>query len=1145
MAANKRYRPSSGLFSDLRKEKTEIYEPRIDSVQTEASVKSSFVPNPKIVIFVIVGVIVVGVIVAVAVVLIQNEKGNSGSRNHKDNNNLLGLTTASSTFHSTNSESKTTVLSAGTVITETTVSTDMTSPTTSTSVRPNLTGIWSDWGPWTSCAVTCGTGIQTRYRACQRNSSSTSDCSGEYVEQALCFTSTCPTYGKWTTWSSWSSCDLSCGNGTQSRIRSCAISAINDLDCVGDERQSQGCNIYRCPDCARSCTSGSLNADCDRCECVTTIISRVVDIDKFPLSGVVIVESATPYKTLAESDSAGSFTLNSTCSGTEILLRKENCNDKKLNISVNNTVITMDRIVLPYIISNPNSKYRLTGENVTLCCTAGGSPNVIYYEWFKDGILLHKSLYSNGTTLMLSNVTFMDSGRYNCRANSPVGCIQSELAVLSVRDSPNDFCADAYQQKMQTLPDDCVQPGTNTAQYEVGECVSKTCRREKSSSSELCGKETTNCCGVSGFRTVTVSCTGYELTLVVVTGCSCQSCISESINIQGTVVGVDSELPMKYGQIWVNGALQTTTNKFGKFSFPLSSDVRKLTITAKDTYYHQFLDMTKVFDIPENLVGTFKVTIRMFHASQPVQISSALENTIYLGNSSSNSSNSVAEIVIPPNAFLYSNGSRYDGTVAATLTFLDPTNRNTLENIPGVFRFTNNEGILQDLDTMGVFGLFFQDAKGNPLTIDGTVDMYFSSEILATDSEAVYKYKIWGLSPTDGKWELISTDGESLQRKRRQTGLFIGQIDMGSYQWYNIDKIRDATSYCYFKVRLYASYNLSAESERSFEENYVWLNFPIFRGSTAIFMYSYTQYPQTTCHRAVCDGYQGYLEVSHWDWNTYASVSLIPANPALHTNIGMDTNATTLVNYSVFENGRVLKLQFTSSSNGPFYTNEQTCVDSQTSANHFRFHFPGSDPDIYTFWHVFNSQNTMPEDEYIMARVWYPEESAMYFRVCYMRISLYFMDWYWSVPIKIRVLSYGGNYPEISGELLGIREVQVQVNSSVCIEYKCSGNLHMDYDINGVDVTRIKVFPIVSAGIKCNISTDSLANQNAANMNNVGFSVYENYVPTSDSIAIGLFRKYTDSSNIKAAKDLAYEACGKGTSSAIVFTCGYDFSSWW
>ena len=51
---------------------------------------------------------------------------------------------------------------------------------------------WSSWESWTSCSVTCGSGMHVRYRTCNKTESTEADCEGQYVEQAVCELDDCP-----------------------------------------------------------------------------------------------------------------------------------------------------------------------------------------------------------------------------------------------------------------------------------------------------------------------------------------------------------------------------------------------------------------------------------------------------------------------------------------------------------------------------------------------------------------------------------------------------------------------------------------------------------------------------------------------------------------------------------------------------------------------------------------------------------------------------------------------------------------------------------------------------------------------------------------------------------------------------------------
>ncbi|XP_052812088.1 uncharacterized protein LOC128239471 [Mya arenaria] len=107
---------------------------------------------------------------------------------------------------------------------------------------------WTSWSDWSSCSVTCGIGQRQKSRSCQNPSASiiNNKCPGNVEEIQICSSSSC-TVG-WTSWSAWSSCSVTCGTGLQKRSRSCQnpmTSLIND-SCSGDPTQFQTCADITC-----------------------------------------------------------------------------------------------------------------------------------------------------------------------------------------------------------------------------------------------------------------------------------------------------------------------------------------------------------------------------------------------------------------------------------------------------------------------------------------------------------------------------------------------------------------------------------------------------------------------------------------------------------------------------------------------------------------------------------------------------------------------------------------------------------------------------------------------------------------------------------------------------------------------------------
>ena len=112
---------------------------------------------------------------------------------------------------------------------------------------PSLT----PWTEWSKCSVSCGGGSQKRIRECllARNALNDNPCQQPLEEERSCNENKCP---KWTDWTEWSECSASCGGGFKSRIRECTLARYSDLEpssCggSGERNQTMSCNENPCP----------------------------------------------------------------------------------------------------------------------------------------------------------------------------------------------------------------------------------------------------------------------------------------------------------------------------------------------------------------------------------------------------------------------------------------------------------------------------------------------------------------------------------------------------------------------------------------------------------------------------------------------------------------------------------------------------------------------------------------------------------------------------------------------------------------------------------------------------------------------------------------------------------------------------------
>jgi len=110
---------------------------------------------------------------------------------------------------------------------------------------------WGNWGAWSNCSKSCGKGERshTRKRLIQAKHGG-ADCGGLTTVTEACNTQPCPADCTWATWGHWSNCSKSCGGGTQTRIRNETAAKHGGLPCNGSTKEETVCNTAGCPvDC--------------------------------------------------------------------------------------------------------------------------------------------------------------------------------------------------------------------------------------------------------------------------------------------------------------------------------------------------------------------------------------------------------------------------------------------------------------------------------------------------------------------------------------------------------------------------------------------------------------------------------------------------------------------------------------------------------------------------------------------------------------------------------------------------------------------------------------------------------------------------------------------------------------------------------
>ncbi|KAK4320514.1 hypothetical protein Pmani_008631 [Petrolisthes manimaculis] len=123
-------------------------------------------------------------------------------------------------------------------------------------------GGWTSWSSWSQCSATCGIAVKTRRRSCSNPEPRHGGrvCVGQERTEIYCHSLPhCPSYtalpvdGGWSEWGEWSRCSASCGSGIRRRRRTCSRPSPRNggADCTGCEEDTERCGDWPCPETRR------------------------------------------------------------------------------------------------------------------------------------------------------------------------------------------------------------------------------------------------------------------------------------------------------------------------------------------------------------------------------------------------------------------------------------------------------------------------------------------------------------------------------------------------------------------------------------------------------------------------------------------------------------------------------------------------------------------------------------------------------------------------------------------------------------------------------------------------------------------------------------------------------------------------------
>ncbi|KAE8294338.1 Cartilage intermediate layer protein 1 [Larimichthys crocea] len=917
--------------------------------------------------------------------------------------------------------------------------------------------------------------------------------------------------------------------------------------------RTQDKETYLCEDLSDSsvCWTACGNPEVwEECMPNHVLHGEVHSVTGVPVAGAWVALASQPKVIRARTDAKGQFRLTGVCSSSSTLIsiRKEKFALTTVSTSSNTTGFSWVRAVLksaekPYIVKHPEDKVRYEGGRVQLCCKATGSPAPDKYYWYHNGTLLDRKVYKYEEDLVLRNLKLEQSGHYYCKTSSPAGSIKSSPSLLTVIAKGTPACNSTPEAHLIRLPMDCVQPGTDSMYYNAGRCPHNKCAGSLDFDMR-CRDGATFCCGVQNMESRIIDCGSYSLPIRAVTQCGCQKCVQPTVLVRGRVVTADNNEPLRFGHIYIGKERVGTTGYQGSFTLQITPDTQRLVVNFVDPT-QRFLDTPKVF-IFDKKGGSIYHDVKVMRKQTPIDINAGETNSINLGEIKGE--DPIGQLVIPPNSFHKDNGEIYEGTVKASVTFIDPRNITTAAAAPGDLNFVDDEGDMLPLRTYGMFSVDFRDESNKEVLGAGAVQVLLDTQHVKMQ-EHIPKMKLWSLNPDTGVWEeegdfstTTTTTGGHGRSKREERTFLIGNMEIRERRLFNLDVPENRR--CYVKVRAYMSDKflpseqlegvvislINLEPKPGYSSNpRAWGRFDsVITGHNGACLPAF-------CDAQRPDAYTAYVTAMMGGEELEAA----PSSPKMNPNIiGVSQPYLDKIDYqrSDHEDPALKKTAFKinlakpnqnnlDETNGPIYPYQNliACENAPVDANHFRFFRVEKDKYEYNVVPFEENDLTTWMGDYLS---WWPNPQE--FRACYIKIKIHGPK-----EVMVRSRNLGGTHRATKGKLYGIRDIRStrdmrEANASAaCVEFKCSGML---FDQAEVDRSLISLLP---QGNCRRIGTNSLLHEYlikhppvAQNNESHAFNMLAPVDPLGHNYGI-----YTvTDQNPRVAKEIAIGRCFDGTS---------------
>ncbi|XP_005534017.1 PREDICTED: cartilage intermediate layer protein 2 [Pseudopodoces humilis] len=719
----------------------------------------------------------------------------------------------------------------------------------------------------------------------------------------------------------------------------------------------------------------------------------------------------------------------------------------------------------PHMVLQPAGQVREAGQDVTFCCRASGAPPR-NYSWYHNGTLLEGPAERSSGRLELRGLAPGQAGTYQCKASSEAGAIRSVPAQLTVLAQGQPSCRPEPEPSLVELPRECPQDSGGSRYYDVGRCPASPCPGDPSEPSG-CGQSSGLCCGVRRMELRQVPCAGSLLPLKVVAECGCGPCAQPRVLVRGRVTAADTGEPLRFGHIFLGATKVGFTGYRGSFTIEVPPDTQRLVARFVDGQ-QRLVDAVKVLPFDPR-GGAVYHEVKMLRRKEPVELDGGRSNSIPLGEAGGREP--VGELLLPAGVFLRPSGEVFNGTVQASVTFVDPRDVSTASAASSDLSFANAEGEIVPLRTYGMFAVDFREGGSGAELQAGPVQVRMDAGQVWMP-EHLKKMKLWSLNPESGLWEeegVLRPAGG--RRKREERTFLVGNLEIRERRLFNLDVPEDRR--CFVKVRAYSNekFNpyeqlegvvinlINLEPQPGFPSNpRAWGRFD-----------SVVTGPNGACLPAFCDGrrpdaYTALVTATLGG----EELEAVASSPKLNPNaVGVAQPYLGKLGYrrSDHEDAALKKTAFqinvakpdpndADERNGPVYSYRslRECEEAPVGANHLRFYRVEVDRYEYNVVPFKESDVTSWTGDYL---AWWPNPQE--FRACFIKVRLEGPQEY-----MVRSRNVGGSHPRTRGQLYGLRDSRSVRDpllgdaSGACVEFKCGGML---FDQSLADRTLVSIVP--------------------------------------------------------------------------------------